>query len=285
MRDQNDQRELIRSYLLGRLAGPRLEEIEVRLLSDAQFRDDLQMVQDELIDDYTFGVLSWRERWRFKRRFLLTPERAEKLRFARAVQAHLGGGQESRAASRRKLVIAVVGACCLLVAAVIFIPLLRWRQSQSLREQMARAERARTEMRLEVERWTKQPPPDFRQSTPLVELTLAPGLFRGQGDNRRITFTNPKQIAQIRLEIPEQRFENYEATLLKNEDNEDVVLFNLGGLHAETEGGNRVLLIRIPAKSLAAGNYELRLRGTRAQVQTPDASSYSFQVIHRSTSP
>ncbi len=252
----------------------------MRLLSDAQFRDDLQTAQDELIDDYAFGALSWRERWGFKRRFLLTPERAAKLRFARALQARLGGGQEARAAVRRKLVIAVAGASCLLVAAAVCIALLRWRQSQSLREQMAR-----TEMRLEVERWTKQPPTNFRQSTPLVELPLTPGLLRGQGDSRRITFTDPRQIAQVRLEIPDRRFESYEATLLKNEDKEDVVLFDLLGLHPETEGDDRVLVIRIPAKSLPAGNYELRLRGINAQGQTPDAGSYSFQIIHRSASP
>lgn len=299
MRQQNDGQELMRIYLLGSLDGAQLEEVEVRLLSDAQFRDDLQTAQEELIDDYAFGVLSERDHQRFEQHFLVTPERADKLRFARAMRGYLGqsGVREAKDAegsqawwrrllrppARRKLLVAVSLAICLLAVA-FFLVLRESYQRRSLQEQMARAAMMRAEIEREVERWTKRPPAGYNQRTPLAELTLTPGLLRemaGAGTPRRIVLTNAEQIAQLRLELPERRFESYDATLLTNED---VVVFDIGSLSPESGADDRVLFLRIPAKSLPTGDYELRLRGTTAEGLTADAGRYPFQVVNRSAS-
>jgi hypothetical protein len=297
MRDNNDERELMRSYLLGSLTGARLEEVEIRLLSDASFREELQAVQDELIDSYAFGALSWRERRKFKSRFLITPERAEKLRFARAMKAYVGGagpeesGESSgrlrrlrllRQLARHKLLFAASVVACLLVAAAFLVFFIKARRDEAVRASIERAERIRAEVGLEVERWTKRPPLDFARSTPVVELRLSPGLTRGAPNTRRIILTGAREIAQIKLELSERRFDSYDAALLTSDE---ALVFSVSGLRPENEGGDRVLIIRIPAKSLKAGDYEFRLHGMSTAGDTGDAGSYSFQVATSTASP
>jgi hypothetical protein len=287
MRDINDERELMRSYLLGSLAGPRLEEVEIRLLSDARFREELQTVQDELIDSYAFGTLSWRERRKFKSRFLITPEHAEKLRFAHAMKAYVEpdkSGESSdwlrrlrlpRTLAQHKLLFAASVAACLLVAAVVVF-VIKTRRDESVRASMMRAEKMRAEVALEVERWTKRPPPDFARSTHVAELKLSPGLTRaahGADGTRRITLTDENEIAQIKLELSERRFDSYDAALLTSDE---ALVFDVSGLRPEDEGDDRVLVIRIPAKSLKAGDYEFRLHGTN---DAGDAGRYPFEVV------
>lgn len=297
MRDNNDERELMRSYLLGSLTGPRLEEVEIRLLSDASFREELQAVQDELIDSYAFGALSWRERRKFKSRFLITPEHAEKLRFARAMKAYVkGAGQDEsdessdwlrqlrlpRQIARHKLLFATSVVACLLVAAACLVFVIRARRAESVRASMERADKMRVEIGLEVERWTKHPPVNFARSTPVAELRLSPSLTRGAPNARRITLTDAGELAQIKLELSERRFDRYDATLLTSDE---ALVFAVSGLPPEDEGNDHVLVIRIPAKSLKAGDYEFRLHGTSAAGDNGDAGSYPFQVATSAASP
>jgi hypothetical protein len=300
MRDNNNERELMRSYLLGGLAGPRLEEVEIRLLSDARFREELQAVQDELIDGYAFGTLSWGERRQFKSRFLITPERAEKLRFAHAMKAHVGGagpdesGESSgwprrlrlpRTLARHKPLFAASVAACLLIVAACIVLVTKARRDDSVRASMARAEKIRAEVGLEVERWTKHPPPDFARSTRVAELRLSSGLTRaahGADGTRRVTLTDADEIAQIKLELSERRFDSYDAALLTSDESP---VFVVSGLRPEDDGRDRVLVIRTPAKSLKAGDYEFRLQGTSTAGDKGDAGRYPFQVTIAAATP
>lgn len=293
MRQQDDEHELMRSYLLGSLEDERLEQVEVRLLSDAQFRDDLLVTEDELIDDYAFGILSDSERESFEQHFLSTPERAEKLRFARAVKEYLGeeirpeekktGGYASwwrallRPPARRKLLAGAAIAACLLIAIVVVF---FWREL--LYRQIPREQIARDELEREVALWTKNPPIGSDNDSRFAKLTLTPGIMRDSVGARRVVITGDTLAAELRLELTDQHFDSYEATLLTDED---VVVFGVGSLSPQQDDGDKVLILRIPAKSLPDGDYNLRLRGTTTDGQTADAGSYPFQVIHKSALP
>lgn len=70
----------IRTYLLGELTDEKAEQqLEERLLADDAFVEQVQMVEDELIEDYARGALGPRERERFEAHFLKTPRRRRKL--------------------------------------------------------------------------------------------------------------------------------------------------------------------------------------------------------------
>jgi len=78
----------IRRYLLGELDDRTRAEVEQKLLSDGEAFRELLVAEDEIIDDYASGRLDPEERADFEAHFLATPERQQKLRFARALHRH-----------------------------------------------------------------------------------------------------------------------------------------------------------------------------------------------------
>ena len=282
----------MRGYLLGSLDGEQLEQVEVRLMSDSQFQDDLRKAQDELIDDYAFGILPESERERFEQHFLLTPERASKLRFARAMKEFLGEdtNQDEEAAAHsswrrtllrppagRKLRMGIVIAASLLIAVVAAVLISRqFRNAQITQDQMARAETER-----QVVLWSRNPPVGDKDSR-LAKLSLTPGVLRESVGARRVTITEETLATQLRLVLMGERFNSYEATLFNDED---AVVFAVGSFIPEENEGERTLILTIPAKSLPDGDYQLKLHGTTADGQTVEAGSYAFQVVHKSASP
>jgi hypothetical protein len=76
---------IIRKYLLLQASNLERELVELRLLTDLHFLEYVEMVEDEMIDDYVYNHLSPKDRLRFEQHFLFTPERIEKLRFAQAL--------------------------------------------------------------------------------------------------------------------------------------------------------------------------------------------------------
>ena len=81
----------IREYLLGRLEGdPELvEQIDERILTNPQFSLIVDVVEDEIIEEYIEGSLSADDAQAVERHFLRPPERQLKLRNARLLSRHL----------------------------------------------------------------------------------------------------------------------------------------------------------------------------------------------------
>lgn len=86
----------MRRYLLGQLDEAEEEALELRLLTEADYVEELDIVTDELISQYLAGGLSVDERERFERVFLASSQRRQKLSFARTLQDYL---EEERAAT------------------------------------------------------------------------------------------------------------------------------------------------------------------------------------------
>ncbi len=78
------QENLLRWYLLGATTPDEEAEIEQRLKQEEDARDELRLVEEDLIDDYARGALPSDERELFEQHFLSTPDRREKLDFAAA---------------------------------------------------------------------------------------------------------------------------------------------------------------------------------------------------------
>src|SRR5437899_4121420 len=82
----------IREYLLGRLQQdtPELSErLEERLLADDDFSRTVDLVEDEIIEEYLEGTLDAADKQTVEQHFLRPPERQKKLRFARLLHHHL----------------------------------------------------------------------------------------------------------------------------------------------------------------------------------------------------
>src|SRR5207248_11272423 len=79
----------IKKYLLGQLAGEDLAEIEQRVLTDDESHEEVQIMEDELVDEYVNSELSADERRLFEKNFLADPESRNKLRLGRALDRYL----------------------------------------------------------------------------------------------------------------------------------------------------------------------------------------------------
>src|SRR5262249_42649893 len=84
MNHELNKEETIRRLLLGELPAAEQEEIEIRLLADAELQTTVEIAEFDLIDDYVRGNLTKVEPANFQRRFLNSSERRDRLETARA---------------------------------------------------------------------------------------------------------------------------------------------------------------------------------------------------------
>lgn len=79
----------VRRYLLQQLSEPEQQAFELRLLSEDELSEELEIVEDELIDEYIGDELSRDERASFEDTFLAHPGRQRKLEAAQALRRYL----------------------------------------------------------------------------------------------------------------------------------------------------------------------------------------------------
>jgi len=99
----NDDENAV-DYLLGELSEDEQVRLEERFFRDSQLSDLISEVEDDLVDRYTRGELSDRQRRLFERRFLITARRQNKLVFARTLlRAETERGSGSRQLRQTKV--------------------------------------------------------------------------------------------------------------------------------------------------------------------------------------
>lgn len=80
-----NQREQIIRYLTGRMSELEKAGFEQSWLTDDRLFTELQVVETELIDRYVQTEMSRSEQADFERNYLTTPERMQRVNFARAL--------------------------------------------------------------------------------------------------------------------------------------------------------------------------------------------------------
>ena len=88
MSSNRDDQVTIRQYLLGQLTGEERMQFEQRLFTDDGLLELLHADEDELLDESLAGELSKNEARLFENHFLISAERQQKLRFARALKRY-----------------------------------------------------------------------------------------------------------------------------------------------------------------------------------------------------
>jgi anti-sigma-K factor RskA len=80
----------IRKYLLGNIqAEDERRKIEMRLMLDDDYFEEILMQEEELIQDYVDDQLNPDERQSFERHFFISEERRHKIEFARALRRYI----------------------------------------------------------------------------------------------------------------------------------------------------------------------------------------------------
>lgn len=88
MKTDAESEATFKRYLLGKISGEELTQLEMRLLTDGEFFDQLQVAEEELVDDYLEGALSSEDRREFEASFLSTPAGYEQVELARSLKEY-----------------------------------------------------------------------------------------------------------------------------------------------------------------------------------------------------
>lgn len=78
----NHDPETVRKYLLGELTDDQQQNFEQRLLSEAELTQELEVITDDLVDEYLAKQLTPKESEWFEQHFLASPEGKRSQRFA-----------------------------------------------------------------------------------------------------------------------------------------------------------------------------------------------------------
>lgn len=288
MKELEKESGLIRRYLLGGLPEAEQEQFERRVLSDPEYREMVEIVEDELIEDYARGDLSEADRERFVEHFVATPPQAQKLQLVQALQqyaeaappppalltaeAQAGGPDRTRQlpfwrARLPRLRFALAAACVILLAvALIFY----------IRQQS----NGRASLEQELARLNSRDVPDRQgPDASVLTATLSPTLTRDTAETNKITVSPGIDLVVLRLNLPSGGQTIFQIRLRTNEGAE---IFVLPNLNARETGDGRQLGLKIPARLLTRGDYRLRVERLDASKQPEEVTEYYFRVVTQS---
>jgi hypothetical protein len=279
-----DEQVFFRKYLLRELGEQEQEQLEERLVTDKEFGRRLAMAQDDLIDDFVAGHLSEHEAEDFRKHFLTTPVRLQKLKFAMALDRYVEAESSGDAGEFEKVAAffrarplraaAAVAASALIVGAALFV-LLRAGVFRTGRDHELGQEFARVNRGQEV---GSVPLAELRRgsaSTPV--LSLSQNLVREGPESRTAEVTSGVTSVRLLLEVTSGPYERFRA-VLQNADGDDIAAVE--DLRARSEEGAQFVVVNVPP-ALGRGDFQLRLFGIAGDGRAVDLGPYPFRVTTR----
>lgn len=145
-------------------------------------------------------------------------------------------------------------------------------RSNQLQQDLEREQKERERL---AQALTKQ-----QQTRPMVlSLVLASSLVRGDGEVKRLFIPPNADRLRLQLEIKQRgEFRSYLASLRTAEGNE---LWSQELPQARSQTAGRTVVLNLPARILARGEYELELQGRTAAGELVNAGTYYFNVARK----
>jgi hypothetical protein len=289
-------------YLLGEMEEEEKTALEKSLFEGEDAFERVAAAEDELIDDYLHEELSAQERTLFEKSYLASPERRQRVEFARTLEKRLREGSAARPilafrerSSRQSrfllaaaaLVLAAIGAYFAAASVRARQELRRLeaektvvsRRERDLERQIAEARghdsRLAQELareRAEKERLAQELASLQARSAKSVSFTLIAGLVRDSGTLQ--TLRIPSDAANIRLTLPvaDPSYASYHAVIQTPEGKE------IWRGEATRQISGKSLMVVVPSQALQPGDYILSLTGTTASGRPEPAADFSFRV-------
>lgn len=291
MREDNEDKMLIRRFLLGELDEGERQRVEERFMVDGGYRESVLTFEGELIEDYLEGSLSEHEGRRFAERFLSSPGQRRKVQVLRAVKKYAAvevashsppAAEESpqrKPAWRQLLESLRPRAPYVYVAAVALIIAVVLGGLWATRGRRTGAPPTPEEMqRLAVERELDElnrrgaAPP----GTHVLSLALPPVSVRSAEPSSKVPLRDGAAVVELRLLPAGDEYPLYRATLRKVGG---ANAYAIPELHAENTPDGRAVPVRIRTGLLTRGLYQLTLEGVTADGRFEGTGEYTFQAF------
>ena len=276
MRAERIDETLFLKYLLGDLSEDRQVDVEDRAFADREVLDALEAAEADLIDAWVRGELSPSERRAFERRFLTSPQRRNKVEFARALAKVTSESQPAEAPRKTfwrwpfgmqwspALQWAAGLAFLFCVAATTWFAI----ENAAMRSRMSVLE-ARLDQ--EHHRSTAAAPG-------VASLVLLPGLSRSETRVPQLSLDPAVQIVRIEVKLePRDDYPRFRAELCTGRGDEVLTFANL----PRRETADRyAVVVEAPVSVLPPGQYELELKGFKGN-SAEDVGFYYFNIDQR----
>lgn len=251
MTDAPNEDQVLREYLLGRLAPDSRTRVEDRLFSDDRlFWEHLCLVEDELISDFARGVLTTEDRADFQQRFACTEERRSKIEFARALQNHVDREEQRQTAAWSWLRRPLAAPPWALAAAALALAVITGTI---------------------VYRVVVAP-----GATGTVAVALSFSLTRGSGELPRVRITPDIAFVRLLLDPGPEPHTAYRVTLHEVSGTE---IWSRSSLTPASVEGGTALVVMLPAELLADGDYFARVDGLVPGGDPVQLRRYDFRVL------
>jgi hypothetical protein len=278
MKERSMTDALIREFLLGNVDDEVRQQIESAFLTDTQARERILAVEQDLIDDYLENTLPPAEKQLFLSQYAETVDQKRRLRITKTVKDWANretdlikkGVATSRWDRFRHILqfrpmFAISIAATLIIAMTIGVVWLTQRAKQQNRA-----------LALEQEVAGLNSPSSMRVAPPQMPiLVLSPISVRGVEKETELAKPTGASLVELRLLwLQKENYPAYRAVLKRVGD--DAAL-TIPDLHGETNGGTKIRL-RLPAKVLTRGQYQIRVAGVDAAGVSGPEEEYTFNV-------
>ena len=277
MKDIERERLLIRQYLLGELDENDQEQLEQRVITNPDYKEEVLITEEELLEEFVNGTLSLRELESFNRMYSSSPAQRRKLKIARALNKYASEhlpvvqpvAQKRRARSLIKLFstknrfhqLSLAALILLVISGAILAYWLISHQKSADYDALLRLNQFGSEL--------------LQPDSTLIPVELPPLLFRGTGKPQNISITKQTRTVQLWLPDPSGGAYPFRAVLKRNDGSE---VFTLEDLRARQIDQQSMLVLQIPAEMLKPQRYQLEIFEKRADGTFDVPSTYSLNV-------
>jgi hypothetical protein len=316
----NTSAQTMTRYLLGELPDSQQAALEEKYFTDPKVFDDIVKAENELVDNYARGLLNPESREKFEQYYLAHSKRRERAEFAQTLVTKVDQFETDRSGTLvrevpwwRRIVPALSGgrrAFAFSMSLALLLLLLglgalffktRRAQEELARNQAAHAaqeqrdrelqqqlanERTRINDHDELNRArpqaTSSPPeaPAIHATPAFVTLLLTAGGIRGSDTALAPEIIIPTGTEQvhIQLNLRETDYSNYHVVLQAVGGK---TIFSRQGVKPKATKSGSTFVIIVPARTFAAGDYILTLRGVRPDAEVDDVSKSLFRVTKK----
>lgn len=280
MKDIQHER-VIRRYLLGELDEREQEQLEQRVITDPDYKEEVLITEEELLEEFVNGKLPPRDLESFTRVYSSSPAHRRKVKIAQALNRYAAKQSpvvQPMAPKRRPkspsglfsvkgrfhqfsiaaliLVVAAVG-----IGAVLTYWLIthKWRADY---DTLVALNQSGSEV--------------LQPNGSVISVSLPPLLFRGPGERKNINIT--KQTKTVQLRLPDSSGGTYSFhVILKHSDGS--VVFTLDDLRARQIDQHSILVLQIPAKMLTPPqDYQLEISEKHPDGTYENLGTYPLHV-------
>lgn len=295
MKEIPEDNSVIRQYLLGGLSETEQRRIEELFIQDADYRENVLITEDELVEDYLEGALTEQERQKFVAHFLATPQQKQKLRLAMSLKRYASGdtgtglspaggdaasGRDKRRISLHWLKLRNPFTVLPLAAALLILLVFGAGRLVEMRR-LSREREQEQSRRAEVEReLAAANAPGFTPGGQVYPFVLSPISVRGGPGGGSAAPPADATVVELLLVLMGDARPSYRVLLQKVGE---PGAFAVGNLRAVDTPTGQAVSVKIPARLLPRGHYQLQLLSVNADGQAEPVGDYEVQVVNRPT--